>query len=66
MTVSGDFHGASILWPSKTLQKVQSLLNTEEDKELVSRENCMSLGVTGGPWMLVTWLNPGLGVKGQG
>lgn len=33
MTVSGDFHGVSILWPSKTLQKVQSLLNAIGDEE---------------------------------
>lgn len=61
MTVSGDFHGVSNLWPSKTLQKVQSLLNAIGDEELVSRENYMRLGVTGSPWMPVTWLNPGLG-----
>lgn len=39
MTVSGDIHGASNLCPSKTLQKVQSLLNAVGDEGLVSSEN---------------------------
>lgn len=39
MTVSGDFHGASIIGTSKTLQKVQSLRNAVGDEGLVSREN---------------------------